>query len=233
MNFCAGTYRAVESLKTIWASYARIISTLWNACSAQSCSWWCLCCNKWLCWLVVIALAIIYAALLVLASVIIVLVVPLCYFVCLILVILLAIGRSPTPNCFMDDVAPPPPPPPDPLPTIAITAPPDNSTFTDGAVTPITFSATVTNADGSVVPTPAVAWWERVNTPVAVPGAPTIPLGNGATISHTLIQTQQDKTAGRTSRNDVTAGFFLPDGRSVTAEVTVQVGTEDPPIGPI
>jgi hypothetical protein len=232
MNFCAGTYRAVESLRAIWASYWQTITMLWNACSAQSCTWWCLCCNKWLCWLVVIALAIVYALILVLVSVIFVLIVPLCWIVCLILVVLLAIGRSPIPNCFNDDVVPPPPPP-DPLPTITITQPPNNSTFADGAVTPITFSATVTNADGSTVPTPAVIWSERVNTPVAVPGAPVIPLGNGATISHTLIQTQQDKTAGRTSRNDVTATFRLPDGRSVSSEVTVNVGTEDGPIGPI
>jgi hypothetical protein len=31
----------------------------WRMCSASPCSWWCLCCNRWLCWIALILVAII------------------------------------------------------------------------------------------------------------------------------------------------------------------------------
>jgi len=36
------------------------LSALWQTCSQQNCSWWCLCCNKWLCWLIDIILWILW-----------------------------------------------------------------------------------------------------------------------------------------------------------------------------
>jgi hypothetical protein len=35
------------------------VSTLARQCTEQSCNWWCLCCNKWLCWFVVLIVKVI------------------------------------------------------------------------------------------------------------------------------------------------------------------------------
>lgn len=37
------------------------ITKTWVQCSAQACRWWCLCCNKWLCWIGLIILTVLVA----------------------------------------------------------------------------------------------------------------------------------------------------------------------------
>jgi hypothetical protein len=44
---------------TIQTPLTNWITTTWTACSARPCNWWCLCCNKWLCWLVVSLVAVV------------------------------------------------------------------------------------------------------------------------------------------------------------------------------
>jgi hypothetical protein len=34
------------------------VSQQWTQCTQQSCNWWCLCCNKWFCWVFLVLLAI-------------------------------------------------------------------------------------------------------------------------------------------------------------------------------
>ncbi|HVC91114.1 MAG TPA: hypothetical protein VND66_10890 [Acidobacteriaceae bacterium] len=45
----------------IWTSVLVPIWTwwvnTWKQCTQQSCNWWCLCCNKWFCWVVLIIVA--------------------------------------------------------------------------------------------------------------------------------------------------------------------------------
>jgi hypothetical protein len=42
---------------TIQTPVTTWITTTWTACSTPPCNWWCLCCNRWLCWLVVALVA--------------------------------------------------------------------------------------------------------------------------------------------------------------------------------
>jgi hypothetical protein len=82
MSWYAPTYSWIRSIKKIWIDYWMTIKVLFTACDAQKCSWWCLCCNKWLCWIFAVIVAVLYAALLGLATVTIVLIVPTCWGTC-------------------------------------------------------------------------------------------------------------------------------------------------------
>lgn len=46
-------------VKYIWNWAWAWIAATFRRCSAQRCQWWCLCCNKWLCWIVMIILAVV------------------------------------------------------------------------------------------------------------------------------------------------------------------------------
>lgn len=233
MPWCAPTYSWIRSIKKIWVDYWMTIKALFTACDAQKCNWWCLCCNKWLCWIIAVIVTVLYAALLGLVTVTLVITVPTCWGTCFFFFVLLAIGRSPTPNCFAGTPPAPPGPPaaPPPLPAIAITEPADKTVFPDGDTTPISWTATVTNADGSAVISPAVHWsYHRGEAPV--PG-PTVVLGDGAHLAKTLPHNAVDKAAGRLTRYHVNAVFSTADGRAVSAEVTIDVGNFDGNGGPV
>lgn len=44
---------------TIQTPVTNWITSTWRACTAAPCNWWCLCCNKWFCWLVVALVAVV------------------------------------------------------------------------------------------------------------------------------------------------------------------------------
>lgn len=55
---------ACEEIKTwveeqVWQPVENWVSQLQRQCQEQACNWWCLCCNKWLCWLVVVIVRVI------------------------------------------------------------------------------------------------------------------------------------------------------------------------------
>jgi hypothetical protein len=56
--------QACEQFKTWWTEQVQQpveqwVSQLQQTCVQQSCNWWCLCCNKWLCWLVWVAVKVV------------------------------------------------------------------------------------------------------------------------------------------------------------------------------
>jgi hypothetical protein len=218
MNFCTPIYAFVTSISQVWSSWWGTVSRMISGCTAQPCTWWCLCCNVWLCWVLVIVVAVLFAVLLVIYTVVAVLLVPVCWAVCLVFALLLALDRSPVPNCFASD-APAPTPPPAPTPTVTIDQPADGALIPDGNVVPIAFSATATGADGTPIVNADIRWEIDFG-----PNSPSIPLGNGASISATLPHRQADIDAGRTSRHRVRATLVVPGAAGASAAINVDVG---------
>jgi hypothetical protein len=217
MNACQPFYTFVTSLSDIWSEYWATITMLWNACVSQSCSWWCLCCNVWLCCLLVITVTVIYFLLMVLMSVFAILLVPVCWGTCLLIAVLIAIGGGDVPNCFNADPSPAPATP-TPMPAITIDQPPDNSSFPAGDSVPIAFSATVIASDGSTPANPDVRW-----EIVFGQNSPTIALGAGLQFNATLPHLQADIDAGRPSHHVVQA-TVVEGNLSAFAVVHVTVG---------
>jgi len=219
MTPCGTFLLFVSSIRQIAESLWSLVRLPWLWCSAQPCTWWCLCCNRWLCWLVLIALAVLVIALLVVTVVGLVLMLITCWAVCLVFAVLNAIGRSPVPNCFAPNPPPPAGPPPGPAPVVVITQPADGSSFPDGDTVPIAFTATVTLPDGTPVPNPDLRWGAGVPDS---PNAPEIPLPTGLSVSATLPRRSDDVRAGRLSAYTVTA--FLPAaGAQPAASAMIQV----------
>ena len=47
--------RLIHVLVDMWNTFVYVP---WTLCSQGSCTWWCLCCNKWLCWIFLTLVAI-------------------------------------------------------------------------------------------------------------------------------------------------------------------------------
>jgi uncharacterized protein YacL len=83
-----------------WASVSQWISDTFRRCSRRRCRWWCLCCNRWLCWIGVVLVAILAFLLTLILSIIAIIACALCYIVCIILCILgLLFGNTETDAC--------------------------------------------------------------------------------------------------------------------------------------
>src|SRR5258707_237796 len=76
---------AVWIYENIWKWAWTWISKTWRECSLQRCRWWCLCCNKWLCWVAMIILTIFAAILFIIAIIIGFVLCILCYILCLLM----------------------------------------------------------------------------------------------------------------------------------------------------
>jgi hypothetical protein len=72
----------------------------WRACSRRKCKWWCACCNRWLCWLALVLIAIAGFALILIAYLIALLACWACFAVCIVLCVFFWIfQRTPLDNC--------------------------------------------------------------------------------------------------------------------------------------
>lgn len=60
MGSCFDCYVSLVSIYK-WFVFTILgwISRSWKTCTKAPCDWWCLCCNKWLCWIALILIAII------------------------------------------------------------------------------------------------------------------------------------------------------------------------------
>ncbi len=47
--------------QNVWVWMWTYITQWWTECTVQRCRWWCLCCNKWLCWIALIILTVLWA----------------------------------------------------------------------------------------------------------------------------------------------------------------------------
>ena len=78
--------------KWIWDEAWQTVKTwatqLIEQCSRQPCNWWCLCCNKWFCWIFAIIIMIIVFILLLILTLIVTVVCAACFIVCFVLCLL-------------------------------------------------------------------------------------------------------------------------------------------------
>lgn len=154
---CAFFYEVVGTLATrivdVWTWVASVV----QRCGANRCTWWCLCCDRWGCWIAVVVLGVVLTVVLVIFILMAVLLVVVCWIVCVIAAILEALGRGTVPNCFAGT---PPPPPPANRPPTAVTDGPYNgrvgqmiamsaAASTDPEGTPLTASWTL--GDGTTL----------------------------------------------------------------------------------
>ncbi len=102
-TFWQGVWNIGSVIVKLWQLVATIVSSLWKYCTEQKCYWWCLCCNKWLCWIVTIILAIILTVTAVVFSILYVVFSIVLAIVCetLCLIVFMLSARSPNPpRCF-------------------------------------------------------------------------------------------------------------------------------------
>jgi hypothetical protein len=220
VRFCAFTYEVVGAIATNIVAIWRWVAVQWVRCAAQPCTWWCLCCNKWGCWIGLIIVGILVTIILVIFLILSIIFVLVCWAVCLIIVFLTAIGRLPVPNCVAPNPAPGPAPPPQVPPTVTITQPASQASFPDGDTIPIVFTATAVDADGSPLSGAAVRWQEFLGT---VPNT-WRELGQGTQISVTLPHRPIDAAANRPSGYDITVRATGTNGLTASDSVSIMVG---------
>ncbi len=59
MGACFSCYTVLQQVyQSVLVPVWTWITTTWTQCVEQDCNWWCLCCNKWLCWISLIVIAV-------------------------------------------------------------------------------------------------------------------------------------------------------------------------------
>src|SRR5687768_15982171 len=127
MRPCAVTYALVGEFVSRLVSFWQPVVVPWRQCSEQQCRWWCLCCNKWLCWIVLIVVAILLVLLWVVLFVVTLVLVTICSGTGILVFLFTLVGNVGKfkLHCFAADLVPgPSPPQPSPA-TGTIPKPPD------------------------------------------------------------------------------------------------------------
>ena len=84
----------------IWKPVQKWVTDLITKCNRQPCNWWCLCCNKWFCWIFAIIIAIIVFIVSLILTVIAMVVCVACFIICFVLCIAFWISqKTPMENC--------------------------------------------------------------------------------------------------------------------------------------
>jgi hypothetical protein len=218
MNVCSFTYVFLQEFVTRVVTLYSLIAVAWRQCSEQRCRWWCLCCNKWLCWIALIISVILVTILLVVVVLIGVALVTACWLICIFLFIFSFGGNmgKASINCFAKDPVPPPPPP---LPTVIITEPPRG---VPARYHPpdeqIALSAVAADVDGSPLTGPALEWFD------SYPGVVDQLLGQGESISVMLVLRPEDTQAGRATEHLVSVVATGTGGqKSLPSRATVNI----------
>jgi hypothetical protein len=221
VNACSFTYSSLVGVTRRVIELYSMIAKAWRRCSEQPCRWWCLCCNRWLCWVGLIFAYVLTTILLILVVVIFSSLVMICWAVCIVLFIFTFggnFGRANL-NCFAAD---PILPEPKLLPTVIITKPAAGTPA--GFYTPnevITFAATGEDVDGSLLTGSALEWFDTYR------GTSNSPLGNGGSISVTLVLLPDDAGAGRVTEHLISAvatGFDGSKSRPSVRSVNIRQG---------
>jgi hypothetical protein len=106
---CRQYFQIVGQVKNLVQRFQEILTGLLKQCSEQSCFWWCLCCNKWLCWILVVVLAVLFILVTIMFVILSVVVVIICVVLCLLFGIIIRDRDQPFPNCFQYFDDPPAP----------------------------------------------------------------------------------------------------------------------------
>jgi hypothetical protein len=89
-----GIYRWFEFTILRW------ITSTWRTCSAAACRWWCLCCNRWLCWIVLVIITILSVVIWLIVEIIIVVVCVLIAVWCLLCNLVCWLGCLGNKGCY-------------------------------------------------------------------------------------------------------------------------------------
>lgn len=97
---CFACYsQTVNVWRSIFIPVWRWITTTWRRCVAAPCNWWCLCCNKWFCWIVLILIAVLVFIVVVILEVIVVVVCVVINAWCLLCTLICWLGCFGNPRC--------------------------------------------------------------------------------------------------------------------------------------
>lgn len=218
MNICALTYTTLRALVRKAIDLYQSVTKWWQECSRQSCRWWCLCCNKWLCWIALIICYVLVTIWLLVVVIIGVALVTTCWVTCSLLFLFSFggnFGRSGW-NCFAGDPAPPDPVP---VPTVRITEPGEGIPARYYTPTElIRFTAVGEDGDGSALTGSSLQWTD------SYPGTVDASLGEGEELSVYLPLRPEDESAGRVTEHLVSVVATGSDGRkSRPARASVNV----------
>lgn len=108
---CRSIWQFVQSIGAVASTLWEWVYGPWRTCSAQQCNWWCLCCNKWLCWIALILLAVLLIVFFILYVIWSIFLLITCESLCVTITLIQALGKDIRVQCFKywDDPAPPPP----------------------------------------------------------------------------------------------------------------------------
>ena len=122
---CREFWRFTQAYGRVFLSLWEIVAAPWRWCTAQPCTWWCLCCNRWLCWIVLIAVAHLLLVLYLMFVITMFVILVFCESLCILLAIITAV-RGPAVRCFQYSDLPTPPAQPVNQPPVARTNGPYN-----------------------------------------------------------------------------------------------------------
>jgi hypothetical protein len=181
-----------------------------------------LCCNKWLCWVLLIVAAIVLLVVFLVMLVIALVAVVICWVLCVFFFVFSLGGNRGRANlnCFAGASAPPPGPSPPPPPTVTITQPSDGASFPEGDTVPITFAATAVAADGSPLAAAAVRWEESI---LSIPPTSRA-IGEGSQLAVVLPQRPVDVATNRPSEYFVRVIATAGNGSTAADSVNFTVG---------
>ena len=117
MPMCHALYVLLgEYWETVVSNWTYYITQPWKQCTKQKkCYWYCLCCNKWLCWIGLIIVAVIVIFILTNYLIVLICTLIFCETLCVLRVYLLGEQRVGCFNQTPPSSGPPPPPPPPPM----------------------------------------------------------------------------------------------------------------------
>jgi hypothetical protein len=116
-SMCQGIWDLVGTFTSAFSdNWTYFVSQPWKQCTRQrKCYWWCLCCNKWVCWVGLIIVAIIVVVVLLWTYSTLIVTGIFCELLCVLRVIFLqdnagCFGETPPPPSGGSSSQPPPPP---------------------------------------------------------------------------------------------------------------------------
>jgi PKD domain len=94
---CTDWWQRVFSVAFLVDKWSYYVASPWRWCSSRPCTIWCLCCDRWLCWIGVIILAILVVTVWIVWSLFSLLLLTICETICVLLTIIQTRGIG---SCF-------------------------------------------------------------------------------------------------------------------------------------
>lgn len=97
---CTRCWTVVSSIFNWFVQYIWTwVQKTWTVCAEQECNWWCLCCNKWLCWIVLVIVAVVTVIVWLIVTIVFILVCAVFTILCLLCTTICWMGCFGKPSC--------------------------------------------------------------------------------------------------------------------------------------